>query len=305
MEALKPKALKRGDTIGVFSPSYEPAVGRLKRGIKALEKAGYNVVLDSDINSFRHYSVKEDKKYAEKFMGMWSNPKINGIICSTGGYGAVRLIPYLDPEVFKMDPKVFVGYSDITILHIWLNNLGIISFHGPTVDDLTPALYEPSFKSLLNAIQVPYPTGKIGRDICQSVKDGKAFGRLVGGNLSLIQQTIGTSYQIDTTDAILFIEETKEPMSVVDERVIHIEAAGLLNSVKGIVIGQLSLDISEEPEFENFLVDLFSKVDVPILTSFPAGHDSPNMTLPLGAQVELVAMEGSGYLRYKESALMP
>jgi muramoyltetrapeptide carboxypeptidase len=305
MVTIKPKVLKKGDTIGVFSPSYEPAVGRLARGVKAIERAGYKVILDPDIKNVRHYSIKEDKRYAEKFMKMWTDPKVDGIICSTGGYGAIRLIPFLDPEVFKTSPKIFVGYSDITALHIWLNNLGIITFHGPTVDDLTPSLYDPSFKSLLSAISTPYPTRSIGRDICQSIKDGKASGRLVGGNLSLIQQTIGTPYQIDTTDSILFIEETKEPMSVVDEKIIHFEAAGILKGVQGIVIGQLSLDISEFEEFENFLVELFAKFDVPILTSFPAGHDEPNFTLPFGTQVELVAAEGSGYIRYKESALTP
>ncbi|MDQ3517220.1 MAG: hypothetical protein M3466_02280, partial [Gemmatimonadota bacterium] len=122
-------------------------------------------------------------------------------------------------------------------------------------------------------------------------------------NLSLVQQTIGTPYEIDTRDAILFIEETRDPMSVADERLVHLRAAGLLRGIRGIVFGQLSLDRSEEDEFEDFLLDLVSDLNIPILTEFPAGHEVPNLTLPLGTEVELVAEETTGWIAYREDAL--
>lgn len=125
----------------------------------------------------------------------------------------------------------------------------------------------------------------------------------MGGNLSLVQQTIGTPYEIDTRDAILFIEETREPMSVADERLVHLRAAGLLRGIRGIVFGQLSLDRSEEDEFEDFLLDLVSDLNIPILTDFPSGHEVPNLTLPLGTDVELVAEETTGWIAYREDAL--
>jgi muramoyltetrapeptide carboxypeptidase len=118
-----------------------------------------------------------------------------------------------------------------------------------------------------------------------------------------VQQTVGTPYEIDTRDAILFLEETRDPMSVVDERLLHLRAAGLLRHVRGIVFGQLSLDRSEEDEFEDFLLDLVSDLEVPILMDFPAGHEVPNLTLPLGTEVEIVADETTGWLSYREDAL--
>jgi muramoyltetrapeptide carboxypeptidase len=130
-------------------------------------------------------------------------------------------------------------------------------------------------------------------------------GRLIGGNLSLVQQTIGTPYEIDTRGAILFLEETRDPMSVLDERLVHLRAAGLLRKLRGIVFGQLSIDSSEEDELEDFMVDIVCDLDVPVLTDFPAGHEVPNITVPLGTEVELVADEGTGWVTYAEEALEP
>ena len=300
----RPPALVKGDTIGVVATSYAPRPGWLTRGVKALERAGYNVVLDPDVTKLRRFQRSEDERRAASFTQMWSNPDIRAIIGGTGGYGAVRMIPYLDPEVFRRDPKIFCGYSDITALHLWLmRRAGLRVFHGPTVDDLIPSQRDPTMSSLLGAITVPRPTARIGRDVARAVRPGRATGRLTGGNLSLVTQTIGTPYEIDTRDAILFLEETRDPMSFADERLVHLRAAGLLRHVRGIVFGHLSLDRSEEDEFEDFIVDLVSDLDVPIIMDFPAGHEVPNLTLPFGTDVELVADEVTGWLVYREDAL--
>ena len=170
----------------------------------------------------------------------------------------MRLLPHLDPAVFSNNPKAFVGYSDITALHLWLmRRANLRSFHGPTVDDLIPSVRDPTHGVAHHrAHDAMSATARIGRELSRGVVPGTATGRLVGGNLSLVQQTIGTSYQVDMDGAILFIEETRDPMSVVDERLVHLRAAGLLENVAGIVFGQLSLDRSEEDEFEDFLLDL-------------------------------------------------
>lgn len=274
------------------------------RGAKALERAGYGVILDPDILELRKFTRKQDERRAANFMGMWLDPRVKAVIGGTGGYGATRMIPYLEPEVFRRNPKIFVGYSDITALHLWLmRQCNLRVFHGPTVDDLIPIARDPTTSSLLTAMTNPRPAGKIGRDIARAVRPGKVTGRLTGGNLSLMQQTIGTSYAIDTRDAILFIEETYDPMSFADERLVHLRAAGLLNDVRGVIFGHLSLDRSEEDEFEDFLLDLLSDLDVPILMDFPAGHEVPNLTLPFGTDVELVADGTTGWISYKDDAL--
>ena len=302
---LRPPALSKGDTIGVVAPSYAPRPGWLYRGVKALERAGYGVILDSEIGQIRRFQRSEDERRAENFMGIWLDPKVKAVIGGTGGYGAVRMLPHLEPEIFRRNPKAFVGYSDITALHLWLmRRAGLRVFHGPTVDDLIPSTRDPTMVSLLSALTSPRPTSRIGRDMARSVRPGRAVGRLIGGNLSLVQQTIGTPYEIDTRDAILFLEETRDPMSVADERLVHLRAAGLLRPVRGVVFGQLSLDRSEEDEFEDFLLDLVSDLNVPILMDFPSGHEIPNLTLPLGTEVELVVEDVTGWVVYREDALM-
>jgi muramoyltetrapeptide carboxypeptidase len=301
---IRPPAIAKGEAIGVVAPSYSPREGQLMRGVKALERAGYEVILDPEINQLRRFQRHEDERRAANFMGMWLDPHIKAVIGGTGGYGAVRMLPYLEPEVFRRNPKIFVGYSDITALHLWLvRRAGLRVFHGPTVDDLIPIARDPTTASLLTALTNPRPTTRLGRDIARAVRPGRASGILTGGNLSLVQQTIGTPYEIDTTDAILFLEETHDPMSVADERLVHLRAAGLLRGVRGIVFGQLSIDRSEEDEFENFLLDLLADLDVPILMDFPAGHEVPNLTLPIGTDVELVVDEVTGWLSYREDAL--
>lgn len=301
---LRPPVLSKGDVIGVVAPSYAPRPGWLARGVKALERAGYGVILDTELSATRRFQRAEDERRAENFMGMWLDPQVKAVIGGTGGYGAMRMLPHLEPEIFRLNPKSFVGYSDVTALHLWLmRRAGLRVFHGPTVDDLIPSTRDPTMSSLLTALTVPRPTARMGRDIARVVRPGRAVGRLTGGNLSLVQQTIGTPYEIDARDAILFLEETREPMSVADERLLHLRAAGLLQNVRGVVLGQLSLDRSEEDEFEDFVTDLLADLDVPVITDFPAGHEVPNLTLPLGTEVELVAEEQTGWLVYREDAL--
>ncbi len=274
------------------------------RGARALERAGYEVLLDPDILEMRRFTRKQDERRAANFMGMWLDPKVKAVIGGTGGYGATRMIPYLEPEIFRRNPKIFVGYSDITALHLWLmRQAGLRVFHGPTVDELIPIARDPTTASLLTAMANPRPVTKFGRDVARAIRPGRVTGRLTGGNLALVQQSIGTAYEIDTRDAILFIEETHDPMSFADERLVHLRAAGLLQNLRGVIIGGLNLDRSEEDEFEDFLLDLLSDLDVPILMDFPAGHEAPNLTLPFGTEIELVVKETTGWISYTEDAL--
>ena len=300
----RPAPLQKGDTIGVVAPSYAPHGAWLQRGVKAMEEAGFNVLLEAEVERERRFHHREDEQRADNLMKMWSNPDVKAVVAATGGYGAVRVIPYLDRDVFLRNPKPFVGYSDITALHLWMMRCAQLRvFHGPTLDDLFPGGCDPSLCSLLSALTDPRPVEKLSGPSVRAVRPGTARGRLTGGNLSLVQQTIGTPYEIDTRGAILFLEETRDPMSFVDERLVHLRSAGLLRDVRGIVFGHLSLDRCEEDEFEDFLLDLLYDFEGPILMDFPAGHEAPNLTLPLGTEVDLVADQSTGWLEYAEDAL--
>ena len=309
---LAPRALQRGDTIGVIQPSLSPRESRVRRGVRALERAGFTVRLDPDLFVPRRFNRREDARRAESLMALWSDPAVAGLIAGTGGYGAVRLLPYLDPEVFRRNPKVLIGYSDVTALHLWLYRFAHLrTFHGPTLDDLL-SVRVPTLASLVAAVTTPRPDTRLGEGVARAVRPGRAVGPLVGGNLSLVQQSIGTPYEVPVDGAILFLEETKDPMSVADERLLHLRMSGLLRRASGVVFGHLSLDRSEKDEFEDFLVDLVSDLGVPVLMDFPAGHKFPNLTLPHGTEVELVVGAESGgglgglggWLRYREDALI-
>jgi muramoyltetrapeptide carboxypeptidase len=300
----KPAPLQKGDTIGVVAPSYAPYSAWLQRGVKAMEEAGFNVRLEAEVERERRFHQREDEQRAENLMKMWSDPDVKAVIAATGGYGAVRVIPYLDRDVFLRNPKAFVGYSDITALHLWMMRCAQLRvFHGPTLDDLFPGGNDPTLCSLLAALTNPRPEEKLSGATVRAVRPGQARGRLTGGNLSLVQQTIGTPYEIDTRGSILFLEETRDPMSFVDERLVHLRSAGLLRDVQGIVFGHLSLDRCEEEEFEDFLLDLLYDFDGPILMDFPAGHEAPNLTLPFGTEIEMVADAETGWIEYAEDAL--
>src|SRR5947209_12624653 len=211
---IRPAPIAKGDTIGVVAPSYSPRVGWLTRGVKALERAGFTVLLDPEITTLRRFTRAEDERRAENLMSIWLDPRVKAVIGGTGGYGAVRMIPFLEPQIFESNPKAFVGYSDITVLHLWLMRCAHLrAFHGPTVDDLIPSVRDPTMTSLLSALTSPRPATRIGRDMARAAKPGRATGRLVGGNLSLVQQSIGTPYEIDVRDAILFLDETRDPPS--------------------------------------------------------------------------------------------
>ena len=299
----RPAPLQKGDTIGVVAPSYAPTPDWLLRGAKMMEQAGFKVLLEPEVGRERRFHHREDEQRAESLMKMWSNPDVRAVIAATGGYGAVRVIPYLDADLFRRDPKIFVGYSDITALHLWLMRCAQIRvFHGPTLDDLCWT-GEQTVGSLMAALTNPQPSLGHGLPTVRAVRPGRAVGRLTGGNLCLVQQTIGTPSEIETRDSILFLEETRDPMSFVDERLVHLRSAGLLRGVRGIVFGHLSLDRCEEDEFEDFLLDLLHDFDGPILMDFPAGHEAPNLTLPLGTEVELVTDETTGWLAHREDAL--
>src|SRR2546428_7019981 len=154
----RPAPIVKGDTIGVVAPSSAAQQGWLLRGAKAMEEAGYKAILDSDIERFRRFQQREDERRAANLMAMWLNPEVKAVIGGTGGYGAVRVIPYLDPDVFRRNPKAFVGYSDITALHLWLMRRAQPGgFPRPPLDHPFPGGAGPTVASPLSPLTGPHP----------------------------------------------------------------------------------------------------------------------------------------------------
>jgi muramoyltetrapeptide carboxypeptidase len=291
---IQPPRLKRGDTIAVVAPAstVEQRDG-LEGGVSALEKMGFRVQFDARIFQSSRYLAGDDHARAVELMNALKNPSVQAIIGLRGGYGCSRLIPLLCKKRLRNHPKIFMGFSDLTTLHLYfLNRFGWITFHGPMAatealanispeqaDHLFSLLTDPGYRPLLQFEQL------------ETWSPGTAEGALIGGCLSIIAASIGTPYEIRTEGNILFLEDQGEPPYRLDRMITHLYLAGKLESIAGVLLGSF-LDC--EPSQRGYtakdtLRDLLTKLNVPVLSGFPAGHGKENWAIPLGARVRMDA----------------
>lgn len=295
----KAPALRPGDVIEVVAPSGAVHQKALDRGIAILESLGYEVRVGKSALKRYGYLAGEDVDRAADFTQAWTDPEVKGVVAARGGYGATRMLPYLDFSIIRDHKKIFVGYSDITALHLALwKELRLITFHGPVVESgedsgLSLAYNLEGFKRALDGSvevgELPLPPGAelvaLGR--------GTAAGELVGGNLSLVAATIGTRWEIDTRGKILFLEEVGERPYRADRMLCQLEQAGKLAEAAGVLLGDFT-DCEADGSYPSFAIDeilsqYFQGTGKPCLKGFPAGHGTYKAVLPLGARVEVDA----------------
>jgi muramoyltetrapeptide carboxypeptidase len=234
---------------------------------------------------------------------------VKGIFCARGGAGAASLMSHLDAEWFRARPKVFVGYSDITLLHLFLNRAGIASFHGPMVaKDLAERAYDR--ESLLWAITGRGEPYRGDADDLLSLRAGTAEGRLRGGCLSLLAAAVGTPWALDTAgeDTILFVEDVDEPPFRIDRMLRHLRDSGALAGVRGIVFGDMkgcSPRLDADYTLEDVIAEALEGIDVPVALGLSSGHTtSPNVTLPLGTRARLDCSDDSVRFELAEAAVV-
>jgi muramoyltetrapeptide carboxypeptidase len=307
----KPKTLKIGDTIGLVAPSSPLRhEGLLEKSIKVLEQQGFKIVIGESCGKKYGYLSGSDEMRAEDINRMFEDRSIDAVFCLRGGYGTPRILDRLEYDTIKQNPKIFIGYSDITAIHIALNQkCDLITFHGPmAASDMLEGFDEFSRKSYLDAITSIKPLGKIdnpiGFDIISMVP-GKAKGRIVGGNLSLVASTIGTPYEIDTKGKILFLEDIDEFTYSVDRMLTQLRLSGKFKDCVGIVLGNFTNCLPQYENFDHTLLEVFQDIIVqakkPTIHNFMAGHCTPKITIPLGVEALLDA--DSCTLTITESAL--
>lgn len=297
---LKPRPLKPGDTIGIVAPA-SPLKNELylQRGIARLKSWGFRVVLNRPLNTGEGYLAGSDEERAAELHAMFASPEVQAIICLRGGYGSLRLLPYLDYNLIRSRPKLFLGYSDITALHVALvQRAELVTFHGPMIypelgGDLAPYT-EAALRSMLRG-SLSSTTLHCLPHKGFTVVPGRARGRLIGGNLSLLTSTLGTPFEIDTREAILFWEEVDEPLYRVDRMLTQLLLAGKLAAAAGIAIGECI----GCGNLEELLRERLAPVGIPCLYGLPCGHGIDVATLPLGVVATLDASEG--YLRIEET----
>ncbi|KUO75940.1 MAG: LD-carboxypeptidase [Clostridia bacterium BRH_c25] len=295
-----PKSLKKGDTIGLVAPSSRISAENISKCIEAVEALGYKAVLGSSADkNYMGYLSGDDNVRARDINEMFGRTDISGIFCLRGGYGSCRTVDRLDLDMIKNNPKVFVGYSDITTLHLVLNQAcNMITFHAPMVssnmisqfDDYTKKSF---METLFMEEELEYlnPEGKK----IETLSGGCAEGILTGGNLSLIAASIGTPYEIDTRDKILFIEEVDEHTYRIDRFLQQLKHSGKLDALKGIILGSFkNCDPEREgdADLNEVFEDIIKPLSKPTVYDVECGHCYPTGSMPMGAVCKLDADNG-------------
>jgi muramoyltetrapeptide carboxypeptidase len=284
---IYPEPLKTGDTVGIVSPSGPVDKEVVHRGIKFLEELGLKVKRGKGLFLKKQYLAGEDHERAKDLMDMFKDEEVRAIISSRGGYGCIRMIKYIDFELVKNNPKIFLGYSDISIL---LNNFckkaGIVTFHGPMLRQISEQdkLTVNVFRQLLfgETEVLTYKTPEL-----KTVHRGEARGMLIGGCLSVILSTLGTDYEPPWDDSILFFEDVDEPLYRIDRMLTQLKLSGRLKKIRGLIAGKIKG--LKRDELASLLKETLEENPLPCVVNFPAGHQLPNLTLPIGARVHLNA----------------
>lgn len=292
---ILPRRLKKGDRLGLICPS-EPIFfpERLAGGIKELESLGFECVLGKHVNKAMGYMAGTDSERADDLNEMFAEPAIQGIITITGGSSANRILPLIDYDLIRRNPKVFLGISDISVL---LNAIyaktNMVTFHGPYVLFGICEMSEYNREYFKKALMEDFPIG-IVREFSQRkvLREGNASGKLIGGNLSSIRSIIGTPYEPDWDGAILFWEEYKTEPHNIDRMLMHLKLAGVLSRLKGMVSGNLTMCEekkykSSSLEIEEIIGDHCGEYGFPIMFNFDFGHNCQNFTLPIGAEATI------------------
>jgi len=297
----KPAALEQGATLGIISPA-SPAhdLEHLSAGITVVEKLGFKVSLSKNVLGYNKYLAGTEKERLEDLHRAFLDPAIKGIICLRGGYGSMRLLSGINYRIVRRNPKIFIGYSDITALQLALwKKTGLVTFSGPMLTaDLGNEPSALTLKHFYNALTERHPVGAIpcAPNAQKTVlAPGRARGRLLGGNLTMVAATLGTPYEIDTRGAILFLEDIDEQPYRVDRMLQQLHLAGKLDRSAGIVFGEFVNCEADDKNSSLTLLEVIqaavANLGVPSFYGLCAGHGAHKVTLPLGVQAEINADE--------------
>lgn len=307
IKIIKPKPLKPGSTIGLISPAGFISEEELEESIGSLEKLGYKVKYTDNVIERFGYLGGTDQQRSDDVNYMFSNSEIDGIVCTRGGYGVARILPMLDYEVIKKNPKVLIGYSDITaLLYGIFSQTGLICFHGPvgisTFDDFS---VESMMHLLTNTkedfnFNFSYDKDLSEQDSVYEIRGGKAKGMLAGGNLSIMASLAGSKYNVDLADKIVFIEEVREDPYRIDRMLTQLIQSSNLDKAAGIMLGvfnKCDIRIRENQTPKSFtlsevLFDRLSDLNIPVVYGIPFGHIAEKITIPFGGTAFFDAENG-------------
>jgi len=308
---LKPKKLAAGAKIGIVSPAYWLERDRMQRAVGIFEELGYEVVLGRSTGLRENKCAGSPGQRAADIMAMFEDSTIDAIICARGGYGGNRVLPLLDYDIIRQNPKIFIGYSDITgYLTSFAQKTGLVTFHGPMLTTYGKQTIQYNLDTFHQVLSSQDNVRIASTNACQArtLKPGNASGPLWGGNLTLVVGRLGTKNQIDTRGAILFLEDIDEKLYAFDRMMLHLKHSGGLDQINGLVIGEmLEMGDTEVPFGKNtdeIVLDVCSDLDIPIISNFPCGHGDYQATLPVSHDVEIHADEDDPFILIPESPVI-
>lgn len=281
-----PPYLKKGDCIGLICPSgYMPAE-KTKACVQTLQQWGFTVSIGKTTGHRHHYFSGTDEERASDLQAMLDDDNIKAILCARGGYGMSRIIQHIDYKKFKRNPKWVIGFSDITLLHNYINNkLKTASLHAPMAGAFNDGGAEGEYVQSLRAAL----TGKKIKYHCKPSllnRTGAAEGELTGGNLALLAHSIGSPWEPDTKNKILFIEDTGEYLYNIDRMMLQLKYAGKLDKLSGLIVGSFSdmkdTQIPFGQDVYSIIWDKVKEYDYPVCFDFPVGHVPENYALLSG-----------------------
>lgn len=302
MSKIKPPVLNPGDTIGLVAPASPVDNIQLNKGIAQLRNMGFKIYLGNTVRKLlsRGFLAASDKERAEDINMAFKNENINAIFSIGGGYGSLRILPLLDYEEIKLNPKIFVGYSDITALLIAIHQkTGLVVFHGPMIASDFPNLTEHTKNYMIKALMKTEPIGDVENPVegphIRVINEGEAEGELIGGNLSLIISTLGTPYEIDTKDKILFIEEVNEEPYRIDRMLTQLILSRKLSEAAGIIICEIrnyeQKTLRATLTLEEVIRDRIGSLGIPAIYGLCCGHGPDKITIPIGVRARLDATQ--------------
>jgi len=304
---IHPPALKLGDTIGIVAPA-GPIEQRdaFETGIATLRRLGFRIQFDDRIFHSKGYLAGDDAARAEELMDYFENPEIKAVLPIRGGYGCARLLPLLEEKRLRQHCKLFMGFSDLTTLHLlFRRRFGWITIHGPMAASIPSSSRAGEQENhLVSILTSTSYRPKFSFPELASWSPGVAEGKLVGGCLSLLVASLGTTYEVKTDGAILFLEDHGEPPYRLDRMLTQLYLAGKLQTVAGILLGSFDNCGSAEGNCssDGVLREILCRLEVPIISRFPAGHGQENWALPFGVRVRLNADDST--VQYLEAAVV-
>ena len=291
---IKPKALQKQSTIGIVSPSYWLEEKILKKTTRFFTDFGYKIKIGASNNSNWGPFAGAPQERADDLHRMFTDPDIDAVMCARGGYGANRVLSLLDYDQIRKNPKIFIGYSDITAyLTSITQQTNLVTFHGPMLTTYKNSWVDYNY-DLMNRIL----TGENNINIkppeslkTRILKDGTASGPLWGGNMCLLINRLGTPGALDTNGIILFIEDIDEYLYSFERMIVQMRTAGMFDKINGLIIGELKdmkdQDIKFGRNSDQIILDICGDLDIPIISNFPCGHGKYQATLPISIQTEI------------------